>query len=791
MIEAVLAKSRKIKMVERREDRLYLFSEHGTHRIEPKNERTVRISYTLKEVFSDKEKPGVVCNEVFNKWNYDEDEDYITVRLPELIIRINVTTGSYTYFNSLGDVLLKEKYSDSKNLDEFDIYELASENLETEKIETADGTKQVVKEAVKVKTGTSFHTRVYYEWADEALYGLGQQEEGLPSLRGNTVYVHQANRKIAIPMIVSTKGYGILTDTYSPLVFSDTCYGSYIYTEADPEIDLYFTNGGTPDGVIKEYRFLTGKAAMLPKWAFGYIQSQERYETEDEIVDIVKQTREHGLSIDCVVLDWFSWVDGHWGQKTFDKERFSNAKEMVSKVHDLNAHFMISIWPAVNEITDDYKEFKEAGLLLPGNNTYNPFKREGRELYWKQISRELWPAGTDAWWCDSSEAFTPEWFVAGRMEPSKLYEEFNRLASTHMPAEYVNSFCLYHAQGIYENQRNAMNNEKAADSDYREKRVCNLTRSAYTGQQRYGTIMWSGDIDAKWSTLREQISNGLNFCASGMPYWTLDVGAFFVKHSDIWYWKGDYNNTTEDLGYRELFARWYQWACFLPVFRVHGTDCRRELWYFGDKGEPFYDAIEKANKLRYELMPYIYSQAGKVWLEDGLMMKPLSFAFPEDKKVWNMADQYMFGDSLMVCPITEPMYYESESRPLSGVSKNREVYFPAGCNWIDFATGERYQGGTTATVDAPIDTIPVYVVEGSIIPTVKPALSTQELSDDICFRIYGGKDVDYALYTDDGDGYDYEQGKYEIIRYHWDDKAGVLYENKSGNRTEYSNFKVI
>lgn len=791
MIEAVLAKSRKIKMAERRDDRLYLFSEHGTHRIEPKNERTVRVTYTVKDEFSNKEKPGIVCSEVYSKWQFEENEDFITVRLPELIIRVNRETGSYSYFNMEGDLLLKERDIDSKNLDEFDVYELADANAETEKIETADGTKQIVRDAGKIKTGTSFHTRIYYEWTDEALYGLGQQEEGLPNLRGNTVYVHQANRKIAIPMLVSTKGYGILTDTYSPLVFSDTCYGSYIYTEADPEIDIYFANGGSPDGVIKEYRFLTGKASMLPKWAFGYIQSQERYETENEIVDIVKQTREHGLSIDCVVLDWLSWKDGEWGQKTFDKERFSDAKGMVSKVHDMNAHFMISIWPAMNEITDNYKEFKEAGLLLPGNNTYNPFKKEGRDLYWKQISEELWPVGVDAWWCDSSEAFTPEWFVQGRMEPSKLYEEFNKLASTHMPAEYVNSFCLYHAQGIYENQRAAMTEAKAADSDYREKRVCNLTRSAYTGQQRYGTIMWSGDIDAKWSTYREQICNGLNFCASGIPYWTLDIGAFFVKHSDMWYWKGDYDKTTEDLGYRELFARWYQQACFLPLFRVHGTDCRRELWYFGEKGEPFYDAIEKANKLRYELMPYIYSLAGKVWLEDGSMIKPLSFAFPKDKKVWDMKDQYMFGDSMMVCPVTEPMYYESGSRPLSGVSKTREVYFPEGCNWINYFTGERYSGGSSAEVAADIDTIPVFVTEGSIIPTVDAALSTQELSEDICFRIYGGADAEYKLYLDDGDGYDYEQGKYELISYHWDDKSKMLTESRNGISTEYMNFKII
>ena len=539
----------------------------------------------------------------------------------------------------------------------------------------------------------------------------------------------------------------MLIDTYSPLIFNDDQNGSYVYTEADCELDYYFMAGGMTQ-VIKDYRFLTGKAALLPKWAFGYVQSQERYETQTEILETTKKSRDLGIGMDCIVLDWISWGENMWGQKSYDESRFPEPKQMIKELHDEHTHFMISIWPTMAGGTPDNKEFSEKKLFLPACNVYNAFKEEGRKLYFDQLKRTHFAYGTDAWWCDSSEPFTPEWNHMERPEPAKLFGEYCSEAGLRMPYEYCNSFPLYHAMGIYENQRAAMQEmkETPGTAERTEKRVCNLTRSAYTGQQRFGTIMWSGDTDASWETLRAQVTAGLHFCASGIPFWTMDIGAFFVKQGAFWYWDGKYDDTVDDEKYCELFVRWYQLGAFLPVFRGHGTDFRRELWNFKGK---YYDALIKTNRLRYRLLPYIYSEAGKVWLEDKSLIRWLAFDFAEDRKVWDIKDQYMFGEALMVCPVLE------------SVKTERSVYFPKSCDWYDLYTGEKYAGGTTVTIKADLDTIPVFVKAGSIIPMCEPALSTEEL-EDAEFKKFGEGECRYMYYTDAGDGYGYENGEYTL-----------------------------
>jgi alpha-D-xyloside xylohydrolase len=320
--------------------------------------------------------------------------------------------------------------------------------------------------------------------------------------------------------------------------------------------------------------------------------------------------------------------------------------------------------------------------------------------------------------------------------------------------------------------------EEAADKDsqYKEKRVCNLTRSAYTGQQRYGTIMWSGDTDASWGTLKNQVAIGLHFSASGIPFWTNDIGAFFVKHGINWYWDGKYDDTADNKGYCELYTRWYQYSAFLPMFRAHGTDLRRELWTF--KGE-FYDAMLKANRLRYRLMPYIYSESGKVWLKDASLIRWLAFDFAGDKNTWDITDQFMFGESIMVCPVLNPMYYDEQGKSmdennndgdikrvaagdLSSDEKSRTVYLPAGCDWFDFYTGEKYEGGKTINASAPLDTIPLFVKDGSVIPMRAAALSTEEQNDEIEFKRFGNVTKGYEFYEDAGDGYGYEKGEYKV-----------------------------
>ncbi len=754
-------KSRNITQVTRQGDALFLYSEHGTQRIIPKNARTVRVSYTGREDFSDRKKHGVIAEENFADWSFSEEESAIVVTLPELKVKVCRETGSCTYFDAGERLLLAEREKDSKELQSFMTYTLAEEDSHVEEIQTADGLKHVVREASRIPAGEQYHTRLNLCFQEgEHLYGLGQYEEGFGSLRGQVVYVHQGNRQIAVPMLVSTLGYGILTDTYSPLVFSDTEYGSYLYSEVSEELDFYFMNGGSMDGVIKEYRFLTGKASMLPKWAFGYLQSQERYETQEEVLSVASEYRRRGIGLDGIIQDWISWDGAKWGEKTFDKVRYPKPEEMTVKLHEMDVHFMLSIWANPGDTSDDYKEFKKAGLLLPADNSYNAYLPEARKMYWQQAKRGLFDKGVDAWWCDNSEPYAPEWTVPVKPEPSRLFDMYCREAGAHLPALEMNSYAFYHAMGVYEGQRSVTD----------EKRVFNLTRSGHTGQQRFGTVLWSGDIAATWDTLRRQIAAGLGLCAAGLPYWTVDIGAFFVKNGNMWYWKGDYDKTTEDLGYAELFTRWYQWGAFLPVFRGHGTDCRRELWML--EHTPFYRALLAANKLRYELMPYIYSLAGRTWLNDESMMRYLVFDYPADETACSIKDQYLFGDSLMVCPVTTPMYYGVNSSVLEGVAKTRKVYLPEGL-WYDFYTNKKYDGGCWIETDADIERIPVFVKAGAILPMAEFAESTAQCSISE-IRVYPGADGGFVYYNDAGDGYAYEQGEYECVTLTWDDKTKKL-----------------
>ena len=756
----------KVIGVNRLKGALILSTNNGKIKLEPKSEEIIRVVYTLKEEFSTVDKEGVIYKDEHEDWDYSEEDNEIILTTSKLTLRINKETSSIQYYDKTGKLLLKERDYESKNLEEFSSYQTIEDaDTKVEKVQTADGVKGVVREANKVFDQKLYRTRLYLDWQDgESLYGLGQQEESSIDLRGTTVYVHQANMKIAIPFLMSSLGYGILMDTYSPMIFNDTNFGSYLYTEADYEMDYYFIYGGDMDGVIRGYRKLTGKASMLPKWMYGYIQSQERYETAEELINIVDEYRKRKIGLDCIVLDWQSWPGNLWGQKTFDPKRFPDPTAMMEELHERNANLMISVWPNMSHESDNYKEFKDKGLLLPASDIYNPFVEEGRKTYWKQLNEGLFSHGVDAWWCDSSEPFTPEWNHQGKPEPSTMYHEFYDTSSKHIPAQLSNSFSLYHAKSIYEGQRD----------ESEDKRVANLTRSGYTGQQRYGTILWSGDISADWTTLRNQIVAGLNLCASGHPYWTLDIGAFFIRKGVQWYWNGDYDKGYEDLGYVELFTRWFQYGAFLPIFRGHGTDFRRELWNFGEEGEIFYDTLVKFNRLRYQLMPYIYSTAGKVWKEDYTFIRMLAFDYPEDEIARKIDDQYMFGQSIMVCPVVKAMYYDKDSLPIENSSKTREVYLPEG-GWYDFWTNEYYEGGQTIVAEASIDIMPIYVKAGSIIPTTESMEYVDEIADaTVDLNVYPGRDAEFELYEDEGDGYGYEDGEYSIRKLVWDDKKQEL-----------------
>ena len=790
MLQAEKRKERTITEARREGNALFLFSEAGTIRLIPQTDRAVRVSYTENGVFGTEQGQEYADLSASCVWDWQEDDREIRLETAALRLTVVRSTGSIRYEKADGTRLAAERAWESKNAEAYDVYRpVIGENTRYEEIRTPDGVKRRIRAAEKVFDRKLCRTRLCLEFAPgERLYGLGQSEEGIWDLRHTVRYLHQANLKIAIPLLLSGNGYGILLSTQGTAVFDDTAYGSCLYTDADEYLDYYFL-AGSPDQVAAQFRALTGRAAMLPKWAFGYIQSQERYESAKELLDTAAEFRGRGIGLDALVLDWMSWTGELWGQKSFDPARFPNPSAMTDALHAQGVHFMLSVWPNMSPAGENYREFEKAGLLLPGSEIYDAFREEGRRLYWKQAEEGLFRYGIDAWWCDSCEPVTPEWSRKLKPEPGEMYRDYLEAASEILPRQKANAYGMYHARAVYEGQRGFQaqcssqalrdpqgqrNSQDRQDAQtQREKRVCNLTRSGWAGSQRYGTVFWSGDTSAKWDTLKRQVAEGLHFCASGMPYWTLDIGAFFVKRGAPWFWDGDYERGNLDPAYRELYVRWFQYGAFLPVFRSHGTDCRREPWQFGAPGEPFYEAILSAIRGRYRLLPYIYSLAGAVWRENGTMMRPLVFDFPNDERAAGRMDQYLFGPSLLVCPITEPM---------EGAESVRNVYLPAGTDWYDPETQERYAGGQEITARVGIGRIPVYVRAGAIVPVMEPGESTAEMEGrDILLLVYGGADGTFTLYEDAGDGYGYENGEYCLTRIRYRDADGSVEWKSEGD----------
>ena len=761
MLIARRAPEGRILHVAREGDALCMQTDMGEFRVEPKRADIFRVRFA-REALSLRLGVGILRDEPFAEWRFEERPDAIVLSTAKAALHIDRETSAIRYRDADGKLLLAET---KRALEPFTAYPPTAQGGESwEDIETPDGVKRVLARRSDAPAQTLCHTWLHFSFQQgEALYGLGQAEEGALNLRGTTQYLHQANRKIAVPMLLSSRGWGILSATGGPAIFQDTQYGSYLYTEADEEMDYYFLAGGGLDGVVSGYRFLTGKAVMPPRWALGYIQSQERYETQEELLRVAREYRARHIGLDCVVQDWYSWREGEWGQKSFDPERFGDMTATLRALHGMNVRFMLSIWPNMDANCPDHREFADKGLLLPESDLYDAFSPEARALYWQQADRSLFCHGIDAWWCDSSEPFTPEWTHPVKPDPSVMYREYVETAARHAPIQLGNAYALFHARTIFEGQR-------ASGS---EKRVVNLTRSAHTGQQRYGAILWSGDIAASWKTLRSQIAAGLNFCASGLPYWTLDIGAFFVKKGEMWYWQGEYEKGFADPRYCELFVRWYQLGAFLPVFRGHGTDIRRELWHACEGGAEYYEALLAANRLRYRLLPYLYSIAGAAWREDATLLRLLAFDFPQDARALEIADEFLLGPAILVCPVTEPA---------AGGVCSREVYLPSGADWIDFHTGERFSGGQSVTVEAPLCRIPLFVRAGSVLP-IGPALeSTADFRrEDVELWVYPGADGSFDLYEDAGDGYGYERGEYAVTTVRWiDSERRCAFEHHPG-----------
>jgi alpha-D-xyloside xylohydrolase len=612
----------------------------------------------------------------------------------------------------------------------------------------------------------------------EAIYGLGQQQDGFMNRRGKSILLVQENTKIAIPFFQSVKGYGLYWDNYSATRFTDDFNGTTFSSERGDAIDYYFLYGESIDGTIARMRDLTGQAPLFPLWTWGYWQSKERYVSRKELVEIVKRYRNLKIPLDGIIQDWQYWStdNAYWNAIEFGNPEFPNPRRMVKDIHQINAHVIISVWPSFGLKTKPYQVFKEKGLLLDFESfpaadsvrVYDAFHPDARAIYWDFMNKNLFSIGIDGWWLDATEA---EYIHI----TEKQLDQKTGLGTFR---DVRNAFPLLSIQGVYENERKVTE----------EKRVFILTRSAFAGQQRYASTSWSGDIDGDWETFRKQIPAGLNFSLCAIPYWNTDIGGFWVR-----------DNSSVNADYRELYVRWLQFGAFSPMMRSHGANTPREIWQFGQKGDWAYDAIEKFIRLRYRLLPYHYSLSWEVTSRSGSIMRMLSMDFSHDKKVHDMGTEYLYGRSLLVVPVTQAFYSTGEkTNACINFSRTQvcSVYLPQGADWYDFWTNEKLSGGTSLQRETPIDIMPLYVKAGSIIPLGEAVQYASESNwENLELRVYPGADAEFILYEDERDNYNYEKGFYSTIQIRWDDAAHTLtFGNRRGEfpgMLKEKNFRIF
>lgn len=746
------------------------------------SETVVRITMTDGKPFRNVPSLIVTAQADFAGFNTSETKATIEITTPAMKLVVSKETGAISYFDSAGKLLLREPDRGGKTLTPKKVFRnVFKQGTTVAAGQSIDGARAAALDFETVFDRDAFEAKLEFVFAwDEAIFGLGSHEEGYGNLRGKRRELYQQNMKIVVPCFVSTRGYGVLLDCGSLMTFTDGPDGAEWGADVVDELDFYFIGGGSFDAVTQNLHAITGRTPMLPKWAFGYVQSKERYVNARELVEVVREYRRRNIPLDLIVLDWKSWPNGAgWGQKSFDPIRFPDPKALTEELHSMGARMMVSIWPIMTGDCPDQRELLDRGLMLGNQSTYNAFLPEARQVYWSQAERGLFSKGVDAWWCDCTEPFEADWSGETKPEPHARLLLNTEASKKYLDPGQINSYSLLHSQGIYEGQRRATS----------AKRVVNLTRSGYAGQHRYATICWNGDICATWQTLRNCIPEGVNFCATGEPYWTVDIGGFFINNDPkLWFWRGDYpegcrgltdmnalepdpkDTGSRDLGFWELYTRWLQYAVFLPMFRSHGTDAAREIWRFGDEGNPFYDTIAKFIRLRYQLIPYIYSLAAQVTTTGKPMLRAPALEFPGDIATYDLNDEFLFGNALLVCPVTTPMYYEKGSRPLENVLKTRNVYLPRGTRWYGFWREEVHDGGQTITTAAPLERIPLFVRAGSILPITEPMQFVDERPDaPYEIRIYTGADGSFTIYEDAGDGYEYERGAFALVELSWND----------------------
>jgi alpha-D-xyloside xylohydrolase len=628
---------------------------------------------------------------------------------------------------------------------------------------------------------------------NEPIYGIGILQNGKMSQRGDHFTMQQSNLQDFSQFFQSIKGYGIYWDNYSPTNLNDNKTLD-LESQVGKAVDYYFMYGENADGVIRDMRYLTGEVPMLPLWTYGFNQSRERYKSQDELLEVVRKYREMKIPFDGIIQDWQYWGSNYnWNAMEFLNSGFNNAQKMIDEVHQRNAHIMLSIWSSFGPETKPFKQLKDKGLLFSfetwpesgleawpprtdypsGVRVYDCYSKEARDIYWNNLSR-LYKMGIDGWWMDSTE-------------PDHVNYKDSDLDEKCALGSYrsvVNLFPFMTVGGVYNHQR-------AIDKD---KRVFILTRSYFSGQQRYGANTWSGDISSSWESLRNQIPLCLNYTLTANPNVNTDIGGFFAgaynRHSQD-------NSATANPQFQELYVRWMQFGLFCPLMRSHGTDVYRELYYYGNPGEPVYDALLAAVKMRYNLLPYIYSTSWQVSKHDDSFMRALFMDFKRDKNTWNLGKEFMFGHSILVCPVTDPLYTKEKvikTNEQSGWNKQADnnlvngwpvvnwnekkqydVYLPAGTSWYDYWTNMKLNGGLTIKADAPISHSPLYIKAGSILPFGQNLqYSNEKPWDNMTLRVYPGANASFTLYEDEGNNYDYQRGMYTEIPMIWNDKTQTL-----------------
>ena len=723
-----------------------------------------RIIKSPEGVAYEKESLSVIAKPEKVSFKADIQDNKIVLNTSELSVSVDTGTGIVSYFSKDGKVLLAEK-SGMQFID-FD--------------DAGTKTYQVYQPFVLDK--------------EEAIYGLGQLQNGKMIQRNMTKNLVQGNVEDVSPFFQSTKGYGVFWDNYSPTLFTDNEVETSFRSEVGDCVDYYFMYGKNADGVIAQVRSLTGQAPMFPLWTYGYWQSKERYKSQEEVVDVVRKYRELGIPLDGIIQDWQYWGHNYlWNAMDFQNPTFNNPQKMIEDVHAMNAHMAISIWSSFGPMTKPYRELDKKGMLFnfttwpqsglelwppnmeypSGVRVYDAYNPEARDIYWEYLNDGIFKLGMDAWWMDSTEPDHLDWKPED-MDTKTYLGSFRKVR---------NAYPLMTVGGVYDHQR-------AVTSD---KRVFILTRSGFLGQQRYGANVWSGDVASTWESFRNQIPAGLNFSLCGMPHWNSDIGGFFAGHYNK-SWNDD--SASKNPLYQELYVRWLQFGTFNPMMRSHGTDVYREIYKFGKKGEPVYDAIEKMIGLRYSLLPYIYSTSWEVSNRQSSFMRALMMDFVDDRKVWDINDEYMFGKSILVAPITHAQYTpeavvkvsEEEGWNRNGAKKTKtdaavdfmetkstNIYLPAGTLWYDFWTNEKHEGGKEITKETTLDVIPLYVKAGSIIP-VGPQVqyATEKPWDHLELKVYAGANGNFILYEDEFDNYNYEKGAYTEIPISWNNTSCKL-----------------